>query len=367
MTLRLAAVAFAASLSSCAWGQVCSGADGVNLCASTLRYSEPLSLRDLIDNRLENVRSKGRHNLIYVRDEARVGFGGRWGQFAVLARQVGTLYANSGAANVIQDVQTPGQPVEAYHENVKLKMQGFGGVGLALQSQPWRLGADVDITAGAQWLQLKRMLLRDLSGEVTHLANSTTYSLVAQSQYVSDRMHFPYQQDVAAHGDALLLDGAVRWRPIESLQFNLQVSDWGRLWWRGMPQDDMTASSQTSSVDADGYIVYKPMIQGRYSQRNVGRPAVATWRGATRWQFQPAWSLDVVVDRLAGFQCALPQIGLTYQTDSGMTWSAGWHEYERMARIGLSYKGLRLSLAADRLGDAAHGRTALVQWAKPLP
>ena len=367
MTLRVVSVVFVAGLSSCAWGQACDDAAGVHLCVSSLRYSEPLSLGDLVDNRLEAVRSRGSHNLIYVRDEVRVGFGGAWGQFSVLARQVGTLYASSGAVNVVQDVKTPGQPADAYQENLKLKMVGFGGVGVALQSQPWRLGVDVDITAGAQWLQLRRMLMRDVVGEVTHLANSTTYALVAESQYVSNKIKFPYQQDTAARGHALLLNGTLRWRPDAFWQFDLRVTDWGRLWWRGMPQDDMIASSQTSAVDADGYIVYKPMIQGHYSQRNVARTSVATWRGVAHWRFQPAWSLELAVDRIDGFPRALPQIGVVYQTDRGIVWSAGWHEYEQMGRLGVSYKGFQLMLAADRWGGGAHARHALIQWAQAWP
>lgn len=332
------------------------------VCVSSDRFSDPLPLKALFHNDLDQAQSRGRQNLIYLRDEARVG--ARWasGVLSIVARQSANLVADEGATAVIHDMATPGSPGARYDHTVNLLFSGFAGVGLAFDT-----GSHITAQgnwawhAGAQLLSVQRLLARDLVGRVQFDDATGIYSLHATSGYVNDRLHFPFQRPVAPGGWGALFQGGVLWQPHEQLVLHAQVQDLGRLQWRALPQEAMQLSTETSHVDADGYLVYQPLVEGHNSQSRYTTTPVATWSVEGQWTVGPQWDVQAQVRKMDGFGQALPYTGLTWQ-NSAWQGALGWLWHERAASLRVGWGGWRIALAADRLDGSAHARQATVLW-----
>ena len=331
------------------------------LTVSTERFSDPLPLKALLNNDLSRAAPRGDHNLIYLRDEARLG--ARWshGVLTALVRQSATLVANEGAVSVIQDVSTPGAPAQSYDRPVKLRMSGFVGAGLAFDKAGVLSNGRWTWQSGVQVLSLRRFIARDLAGRAAFDEASGSYTLEAQSGHADDRLRFPFQRPFDSTGWGLLFSGGLNWQASDQARLSLSVEDLGRLQWSGLPQDDMSVSTNTSQVDQDGYLVYRPLVSGRYSQERYTTKSVATWRAGIEWRWAPAWHAVVNVRRVDGFARLLPYTGAQWASGAWRA-SAGWLWHERAFSLGGSYGAWQLALAADRLDASAHARTVSLHW-----
>jgi hypothetical protein len=337
----------------------------VVLAMSTARFSDPLSLKALMGSALDQAVPRGPRNLAYVRDEIRLGYRLPAGVLSVIVRQSATLVADEGAVAVVRDVATPGGPGYSYDQPVRLRMSGFVGTGLAFDAEgrggdtPWRWWG------GVQLLRLNRILERDLHGEVAYDMATGIYGLQAQSSYASDRLTFPFQRGFPSSGVGLLFQGGVgRWVS-DAGYLALKVEDVGRLNWSGLPREDMSLSTRTSQVDADGYLVYRPLANGRNRQDRYSVAAVSTWTLEGEWLAGEHWSALAKVRRIDGFDRLLPSTGVGWrQGDWRLSVGRMW--YERALSLGVSRGAWRLAIAADRLGAGAHARVAALQWQAAL-
>lgn len=331
------------------------------LTVSSERFSDPLPLQALWRDDLARAVPRGDHNLIYLRDEVRLG--ARWssGVLSAVARQSATLVANGGAVSVIQDVSSPGPPAQSYDRPVKLRMSGFVGAGLAFDTSGLLPGGQWSWQSGVQVLSLRRFIARDLRGRAAFDEASGIYALQAQSGQADDRLKFPFQQSFDSSGWGLLFNGGLSWQASEQARLSLSIEDLGRLQWSGLPQDDMNVSTNTSQVDQDGYLVYRPLVSGRYSQTRYTTKSVATWRAGAEWQWAPAWLAVVQVRRMDGFEPWLPYTGAQWASGNWRV-SAGWLWHERALSLAAANGPWQLTLAADRLDASAHARTVSLGW-----
>lgn len=331
-------------------------------CVTSDRFSDPLTLSQLLRNDLVQARSRGSENLIYARDEVRLGVQWRGWSLATLARQSATLVGNEGSVEVIRDIETPGAPPRSYQHHVDIQFSGFAGYGVALDSPYWRVLPGVSVQVGGQALSLARWMGRDILGDARFDADTGSYSLHAQSGYFNDRMHFPFQKPYAGQGLGVLFNSTMVWQVSQQGSLAVRAEDLGRLFWQRLPQDNMVLSTDTREVDADGYLVYKPLISGKYSQDGFSKPAVSIWTLAGRWQFDPQWALDVKGRRIDGAKTWLPYVGVSARTAGGLNWTAGWLAHEQAVSTSVSKGGLSLRLAADRLDGPAHARSMSLSW-----
>jgi hypothetical protein len=300
------------------------------------------------------------------------------GQAALLARQSATLIASPGAVAVARDLGTAGPPAADAQHAVRLRYTGFVGAGLA-----WRSGStpQVDLAstataapllreagwhwqAGLQLLQLRRLVWRRIDGQVQFAAASGTYGFDVVSDQGDDRLTLPFQHGFAPRGVGVLLDAALMHCDGHRC-FGAGLRDLGRLFWHGLPRERATLSTQTRTVDAEGFVVFEPLVQGHDSQESASQAAPFTFHLDARWRLAAAWQAGLRADWLAGYGW-LPSAQLQWRKPQGLAWTAAWQVHER--RLGVQAAGERwmLRVAADRLGTAARSREVALAWHLPL-
>jgi hypothetical protein len=319
------------------------------------RHSDALPLSAYGGDAWAALQPRHGRNLVYLDDELRVeGRRGDW-SVALLARSLATLVASEDALLLARDIAAGRRPATDTQWQTDLHLRAFSGAGLALghQSSPapgWTL------QLSAQALQLARWRERQLSGPVSFSAADQRYRFDLQSQQLNDRLHFPFQDDQAGSGQGLLLGGELRWQGRQAWA-SAALRDGGWLHWRGVPQQLMRLNTATQTVDADGFVVYAPLIDGRYSQQ--GRTERWPWHGTLDAGLLRAdgQRLGLQIDHLPGYGL-LPALHWARDGDGQRpAWGARWQLHERRLTLSTQWRGWQLQAGADRLGAGARSRT----------
>lgn len=342
------------------------------------RHSDGLRLSQFGTDDATLLTPRPGRNLVYLRDELRLSAPFAGGQIALLARQAATLVASPGALAVAIDLDTSGSPTSDYQHAVHLRYTGFAGGGLAWRggSEPGRdLAAPLQASrpfeaagwhwqAGVQLLQLQRLTWRNIDGQVHYAAATEGYSFDLDSDRGDNKLKLPYQRTFAKTGVASLFDAHLVHCEAEHC-WGIGARDLGRLRWRGLPRDQARLSSNTQTVDSNGYLIYKPLVEGHDSQDDVTLSAPASVDLDARWQLAPQWQLALRGEWLQSYGW-LPSARASWQPALGPAWGVSWQVHER--RLGLEASGERWTLryAADRFGAGAKSRELLLNWNWPL-
>lgn len=357
---------------------------GWRIALRSAHHSDALALRAMDQGDARRLAPRPGRNLAYIDDELRLSRSqGHW-QWSLLARSSATLVASADTLTLAARLASAGLPQADHRWQTDVRLRGFTGAGIELgrSHQPWAsaaaalpasTSADADAGAAAQaaaagparwslrWsaqvLSLARWRDRRITGPVAFDAASASYAFDLQSTETDQRLRFPFQQPAAARGTALLLAGELAWLG-GPWSASVALRDLGQLRWPGIAQQQATLATATQAVDADGLVVYRPLING--SSRQDGLSAAAPWRLKLLLGRQmaagllPAGQLALVIDALPGFG-ALP--GLQWQQGLGpVTLGAGWLLHERRASLSLAWQRWQLRLGADRLAADAHSR-----------
>jgi hypothetical protein len=333
---------------------------GWSLALHSDRHSDALPLADLAaDDPFARLQPRAGRNLAYVDDELRISrrqAGWDWG---LLVRQSAKLVTDRDTLEFARQAtgQTSSSADQRWRTHVRY--QQFSGTGLELghrfvPAEGWAASFAV------QGLQLQHWRERLIDGPVSFTAATGSYRFDLNSHQGDDRQNQPFQQAFAAHGAGLLMHGELAWRA-EPWRLSLGVRDLGWLRWRGLPQQDLLLSTDTQTVDADGYVVYQPLVQGRNSQAGFTRAMGGWWTAKAAWSIDADRSLEASVESVRGFgvlaalalQQRFGELGLTAQ----------WRVHEQRATLGLAWRGLTLRFGADRLGAQAHSRTLTAAYA----
>lgn len=319
-----------------------------------------LSKLDDEDAALAELRPRHGRQLAYVDDEVRLRYRrGDW-QFSALARSSGLLVTDGASLDLVQSVHEGRQPGGDRQWQAEARYRSFQGAGVELgrdfrPAERWRLGAAL------QLLGLRHLRQRDISGPVSYDARSGSYSVDLSSRQADDRLRFPFQQDFARRGTALLLSGSWRWSEAAwSVSGTLRDAGW--LSWSGLPQQTMTLSTSTSDVDPDGFLIYKPLIAGRNQQQRFRRWNPPTVTVELQRDIGALGSLVLGAERIPGFG-ALPSLGWRGRLAT-FDLAANWRSHERRLDLTLGYGPFRLELGTD--GAAARSRRLLVAACWPL-
>jgi hypothetical protein len=335
---------------------------GAAVSVSSERFSDPLPLNDLMANRLAGLKARHGQSLIYLRDEARLSVQWAHASMGLVARQSATLTASRGAVQLVQDVTADGPPAQSYEAQVDMRVKGFAGYGVTLGWQ------DQWATSGLRWqvelqsLQLRRVLVRDITGWANFDAASSSYTTQLQSEQYNDHHRYPFQSDWGRQGWGLLGSAAVQWQATPSWQLQASVEDLGRLRWDRLPRETETLSTQVQQTDADGNLVYSPLLNGRNSNAAFSQRATASYKLGALWAWQPGREVELQWRRMDGVRSALPYSGLRLQGDAGWQLQAGWLWFERAAVLGFKSGPWQLQLAGDALDASARTRQLRLSW-----
>ena len=316
-------------------------------------HSDGLPLADLsADDPLQRLAPRAGRNIAYADDELRASRRAGASTWSLVARQQATLATNDDTLRLL--LQASGRAPTAVDQrwNATLRYRQFAGVGVEFghrfaPAEAWQA------TLAVQGLQLRHWRERRIAGPVDYTAATGTYRFNLASHEADDRIVAPFQQPFARRGAGLLLHGELAW-DAQPWRISLGVRDLGWLHWRGLPQQDLVLATDTRAVDADGYVIYAPLVQGRDSQGGHTRRLGGWWTARAAWSFDTTRRLELSAETLSGFG-VLP--ALAWQQDVGeAALSLGWRVHEQRLTVGLGWRGLALRLGADRLGPEAQSR-----------
>lgn len=323
------------------------------------RHSDGVPLADLgADDPLVRLRARAGRNLAWIDDEVRLSRrDGDW-TWSVLGRQYAML--STGRDTLVLALQASGRGAARTDQRWqnRVRYQQFSGGGIEL-GRNLALDERWSGRLAVQGLVLQHWRTRKLDGPVGWEAATGTYRFDLVSQETDDRMAQPFQQPFDRRGAALLLQGDVAWRG-EAWRLGLEVRDLGWLHWHGLPRQDLALSTETQAVDADGFVIYRPLVQGRDSQAGTTRALGGRWTARAAWQSGPLQRFEASLQTQAGFG-VLP--GFAWQRRVGSAqWSARWRFHDSRLTLGLDWQGLGIRLGADRLGAEAHSRELALSY-----
>ena len=338
--------------------------DGWRLKLHSQQHSDATVLNLGRDPQAGDLAPRSGRNLAYIDDEVRVERqAGSW-NFGLLARSRATLVASADTLALYQQVDG-GEPISADRRwAVEARFRGFSGGGLVV-GREHGLGAGWSAHWQVQALVLQRWRERRISGTVGASLASGEYDFALTSAQRDDRLRFPFQSTYPSRGAALLGDLSLAWQG-QQWQFEATVKDAGWQHWRALPRQDAVLDSRTAAFDADGFLIYRPLIQGQNAQPTATQAAAAWGRLAAGWQpaATPGLTWEAGGDVLPGFGL-LPWLG--FRADVGASQLAlQWRTHERRLTLHWQWQGLTLTAGADRLGAGSRSRELGLAWRLPI-
>ncbi len=323
------------------------------------RHSDAVRLADFDRDAWEAVAPRRGRNLTTVDDAVRLSLRqGAW-TWALVGRSQATLVAGEQALRLAADVDAGRRPAADVAVQIDVRLRGFSGVGLAL-GRGHALGGGWRADWEGQVLSLSRWLERRFIGPVQYRAATGTYEFALQSSELDNRLDFPFRSDFGSRGAGLLLAAGLVWDG-DAAWARAELRDGGWLRWRGVPQQDATLNTATQAVDADGFLIYQPLIEGRNTQ--AGRQRHLPWRatlaaglrqGGQRWGVEAAHVPDF------GW---LPALSWETGAAGASTLGVRWQLHERRLVLSAGWRGFNVRAGADRLGAGARSRELALGYA----
>jgi len=328
------------------------------------QHSDATALNLGRDPRAADLAPRSGRNLAYIDDELRLERTQRGWTVGLLARSRATLVASADTLALYQQVDGGAAVTADRRWAVDARFRGFSGGGLAFGRQH-ALGGAWSAHWEVQALVLQRWRERRITGIAGATAASGEYDFELDSVQRDDGLRFPFQANFPSRGRALLGGLTLAWQG-GPWQFEAAVKDAGWQGWRGLPRQDAALDSRTAAVDADGYLIYRPLIQGQNTQATARSSAPAWGRFAARWQPPAAGGAlaETGADLLPGFGL-LPWLGLSAPVGASQL-GLQWRTHERRLTLQWAWQGLTLTLGGDRLTGVARSRELGLAWRLPI-
>lgn len=334
---------------------------GWSLLLHSDRHSDFSSLADLREDDRSGYRARSSRNLAYVEEEARVQrTTGAW-TWSLLARSSATLVANRDAIGALRHLHGLGRDANDRQWNVDARLRGFSGFGAEVGHR-FSPGPEWTGLVLVQALALTRLRDRHITGAADFEGATSTYGFDLRSRETNDRLDFPFRQDVAPRGAALLFGGEIGWKR-GPWSLTAGMRDLGWLHWRQVPQQEFTLASRTRDVDAEGFVVYRPLVQGQNRQGGRTRTAPPRAMLAGGWQATPDGELRLRARHFQGFGWR-PSAGWaqrfgTVETETSIDFE------ERRIVVDARWERWQLRLGFDRPDGAAQSRVFGIRYRAP--
>lgn len=235
-------------------------------------------------------------------------------EVALVGRSDFVINATRGAYDVVRADKRREAPPVGSHFDAEVKETGvvWGGLRLA---RTWALGSSpaldgIGQAASSRWqfttaltlLSVRRLQTIQARGNVAF--DGSTYAFDAGGTRRDSFREFEGFGRPQTTGAGVSADFGVAWQPAVGTFFNLSVVDaLSALRIDGVATQEVNASSATSSVDANGFLVSRPLLSGRNSASSVRlqlAPKISLIAGGT---FAAPWGATLAglrVEHIAG-------------------------------------------------------------------
>lgn len=317
-------------------------------------YSEPIAIQSILGTWAAPFKG-GDKALTYNKAELGVRRG-NW-QFGFLERYDYQLEFSPETAELIYRIQNR-LPLEVGREyELRIKAQHNYSRGLRLAYQH-KFSSRIRAGIAASYLQGKALTDGALQGSAQVTAQKD-YDFQFDVDYFYSR-DVLFERDVTSpSGEGYSLDFNIDWQASKRFTAQLSVVDLiGKMFWDNAPFTIATATSDTKTFDADGYVQYQPAISGIESNKNFTQTLPRKIFIATQYQ----WSPNV------GLLAELQDYKVARFVSAGTEWCYKHNDcfqglYNTTASaLSLRYlgHGLRIELASDKL-DLKQARYFVIQ------
>ena len=200
---------------------------------------------------------------------------------------------------------------------------------------------------GLSYLTGTKIRQTELQGSVQQTGASTYALNLPNWSDLDSKKSYPFIEDGSPSGSGYAMDIAFHAKWGEEHRAWMVVDDWQtRLQWKQVPSTQATADSKTTTLDSNGYIAYKPVIQGKNSrvdrtQRIDPTTTVGYARdiGAATLSAESMWISGV----------AIPSAGIGYRFNEKLRIFVGKDFRFDTVSGGFIWDSLAISLFSNRL------------------
>jgi len=325
------------------------------------RFSDPLAIKYFgAPDWAKHVHARNGRNAVMVEHTLGVtrSVAGSPHQWSILARQVGRLSMNEDSARRIAQIAGVRDEEKEWQAQADVDYKAFSGAGIG-----WKFAAPDDLNGfflegGVQALLLKSLTARQIQGVVDFNSVNQRYSFNLESFHSGSNLDFPFQKPYSGSGYGLLFEGGVGWRSA-NWQFKANLRDVGLLHWSEIPHQALNLNTDNQTKDANGLIVYKPLVNGQNSQSSV------------RWQAPWTGGVDLMYklpnqQRISLPWQYVPKIGwlpaLRWQDQTRtLKWALTGRAYQRDLVTQLQWQNWQLAFSLGQISRSQIFSLAYVQ------
>lgn len=190
------------------------------------------------------------------------------------------IEGSGGAFDVVHAYKQRQTPVDGSAFAVDAQEQGVVSAGLR-GARTWvlRPGSDngLQLTAALTLLSVRRVQVTDVRGEVQY-SSAAGYAFDAHTLQQDSRKPFGGFGTAGTTGSGYTLDAGLLWQASPDTFVNLSAGDvLSRLRVRNVAMQQTTLSSSTRLLDGNGFLAYKPLVDGRNSASDVSLRLARKW------------------------------------------------------------------------------------------
>lgn len=318
-------------------------------------HSDPLPLRYFGQDRwVEHLQARPGRNLVRMDQSVElVLFSDRHQQsISLLTRQFARLVASEETVRRFANVSSKNFDNQDWHLMPDMSVQGFSGTGLKWQ-QVFAIQSDTKLHLGLQGLTLNSLYARDLQGELSYQANTQSYAFDASSTEITNRLKYPFQKSYEPTGQALLFNAHMKWRS-ETWGLEVGVRDVGWLRWQQLPQQFLQLNSNVNERDSNGYLLFKPLLQGQNSQSTVLWHAPWTADIQVNWSFTPTRQMSLPWQYIPQFGW-LPALRYSDQSNP-FQWAVEWRHHDRNLVMEAQWKHWSIGWGLNNFNAERHSQ-----------
>jgi hypothetical protein len=299
----------------------------------------------------------------------------RW-EVAATARSDILIDGSRGAFDVVHAYKQRSTPADGSRFSVDAQQRGVVWAGLR-GAHSWALGSAAavptwQLTAALSLLSVRRVQHTDAQGEVVY-SDLAGYNFNAQTLRLDSHKDFGGGAAPNATGTGLTSDLGLLWQPSGRAFINLSVVDLAsRLRLNQVATESAAMSSAVFGVDERGYLDYKPLVNGRYSSRDLRLQLARKWSLTAGWRldgiggggggrFGDGAVLGARWERVGGLD--LPALWLTWPVLPGWTLQLDAESRFRSLGIGVATRHASLLLRSRSL---AVGESSALGWQASL-